>query len=97
MTTLTTQIDEGTLARAEAKARQRGTTVGALLHEYLDYLAEEEISTCEEAVQSLLSLSKRTHSGSGGRRWTREEVHERWPGQPLSPSGVIQSCTSAEE
>lgn len=77
MTTLTIQIDEGTLARAEAKARQRGSTVGDLLRDYLDGLAKDELTTCEEAVQSLLRLSRSTRSGSGGRRWTREEVHER--------------------
>jgi hypothetical protein len=77
MTTLSIQIDEGTLARAEAKARQRGSSVGDLLRDYLDGLAREELTTCEEAVQSLLRLSQSVQSGSGGRRWSREEVHER--------------------
>ena len=77
MTTLTIEIDEATLARAEAKARQRGSTVGDLLRGYLNGLAREEKTPHQDAVQSLLSLSRTTRSGSGGRRWSRNEVHER--------------------
>lgn len=31
----------------------------------------------EQAVRNLLELSRKATSGSGGRRWTREELHER--------------------
>jgi len=31
----------------------------------------------EQAVKKLLELSRKVTSGSGGRRWTREELHER--------------------
>lgn len=31
----------------------------------------------EQAVKTLLDLSRKTKSGSGGRRWTRDELHER--------------------
>lgn len=76
MTTLTLTIDEGTLSKAEAQAKQRGTTVEDLLRRYLDGLAKREAVT-DEAVRSLLSLAKKAQSGSGGRRWSREEAHER--------------------
>jgi len=76
MTTLTLRIDEGTLSKAEAQARQRGTTVEDLLRRYLDGLAKREPVT-DGAVRSLLSLARQSQSGSGGRRWSREEAHER--------------------
>jgi hypothetical protein len=32
----------------------------------------------EPAVRVLLDLSRAVESGSGGRRWTRDELHDRY-------------------
>jgi hypothetical protein len=76
MAHLTITLDEGTLERARSKASEEGTSVDALLRRYLEaYSGSREDR--EQAVKTLLELSRKTTSGSGGRRWTREELHER--------------------
>lgn len=54
------------------EAREKGRTSLADL-EASSSTPEER----EQAVKTLLELSRKATSGSGGRRWTREELHER--------------------
>ncbi|MFY9820016.1 MAG: DUF6364 family protein [Thermoanaerobaculia bacterium] len=76
MAHLTITLDEATLERARSKASEEGTSVDALLRSYLEaYSGSREDR--EQAVKTVLELSQKTTSGSGGRRWTREELHER--------------------
>lgn len=76
MTHLTIAVDEEILRRAQERAERQGTSVSDLLQHYLEQYgeAEEERS---KAVQALLELSRDSRSGSGGRRWTRDELYER--------------------
>lgn len=39
----------------------------------------EDQTAYEDPVRTLLELSRVAKSGSGGRRWTRDELHERGP------------------
>jgi hypothetical protein len=73
---LTIPLDEGILERARSKASQQGTSLDALVRSYVESFASGEESR-EQAVKSLLDLSRKSESGSGGRRWTRDELHER--------------------
>jgi hypothetical protein len=76
MTHLTIALDEAVLERARSKALEEGTSVDALLRSYLEaYSGSREDR--EQAVKKLLELSRKATGGSGGRRWTREELHER--------------------
>jgi hypothetical protein len=76
MTHLTITVDEDTLRRAQTRAEQQGTSLGHLLQHYLEEYADGEEER-RQAVQTLLDLAARAKSGSGGRRWTRDELHER--------------------
>jgi hypothetical protein len=76
MVNVTIAFDEEILERAHAKAQQQGLTLDVLLRDYLETFAGAPAAR-EEAVRTLLDLSLKAQSGSGGRRWTRDELHER--------------------
>jgi plasmid stability protein len=75
MANLTITIDDELLKRARVRAVERGTSVNALLREYLEAFAGSESRS--SAVQALLDLSKRVKSRRGSRKWTRDQLHER--------------------
>ena len=77
MANLTVTIDDELLHRARQRALRQGTSVNALIREYLTSFADT--ARIDEARDNLVSLSRRTHAGSGhgGRQWTRDELHER--------------------
>lgn len=71
---LTIALDEETLRKARALARQRGTSLQELLRQQLRSLVGEESGPSVAA--ELLSLME-THGGhSGGRRIDRNEAYE---------------------
>jgi len=76
MTKLTIAMDERVLERAQSRASQQGTSLDALVRSYVESFASGEEGR-EQAVKNLLDLSRKTEGGSGGRRWTRDELHER--------------------
>jgi plasmid stability protein len=76
MANLTITIDDEVLRRARLRALQQDTSVNALLRDYLTAFASAD-STWQQATDELLRLSTRAKSGRGGRRWTRDELHER--------------------
>lgn len=76
MVKLTIAMDERVLERARSRASQQGTSLDALLRSYVETYAGGQEDR-EQAVKNLLDLSRKTDGGSGGRRWTRDELHER--------------------
>jgi predicted solute-binding protein len=78
MTHLTIALEEKLLEEAQERARQQGTSVEEVLRRYLElYVDTQQQERQREAIEALLDLSTRTRSGSGGRKWTRDELHER--------------------
>ena len=78
MVQLTIALEEKVLETAERKARQQGTSLDELLRSYVESYADlEQKSDQREAIKSLLDLSAKVKSGSGGRKWTRDELYER--------------------
>ena len=75
MSNLTITIDEDVLKRARMRALDQGTSVNALLRDYLTAYAGSEARA--EATKQLLASSRRARSGRGTARWTRDELHER--------------------
>lgn len=75
MANLTITIDEQLLRQARIRALQFGTSVNALLREYLEAYASEP-GQAKKATRNLLKLAK-SSGGSSQRRWTRDELHER--------------------
>ena len=76
MANLTIAIDKETLRKARIRALEDGTSVNALLRQYLENYAGRRQER-EKAVQEILELSTRSKSRRGSKRWTRDQLHER--------------------
>jgi plasmid stability protein len=76
MANLTVTIEDEVLRKARIRALEQGTSVNALLREYLRAYASEEAKRAMEEIVTLASKA-RSSSGKGGRTWTRDELHER--------------------
>jgi len=76
MANLTVVIESDTLKRARMRALEEGTSVNAVVRDYLaDYAAMK--AQKDKAINDLLRLSQRAKARRGNRRWTREDLHER--------------------
>lgn len=76
MANITIAVDREALKRARIRALEEGTSVNAVLSEYLSSYAGLERER-EEAANEVLAASESARSSSQGRRWSREELHER--------------------
>lgn len=77
MANLTITVDEETVKRARMRALEEGTSVNAVLREYLeDYSGVRRER--REALRRILYASRQSTSGSGpgGRTWTRDDLYE---------------------
>lgn len=77
MANLTLTIDAELLKQARIRALEQDTSVNALVREYLSGLAGQAKTT--DAIAGFLELAERSDAGSGagGRKWSRDELHER--------------------
>ena len=77
MANLTIVVEEGVLQRARARALKSGTSVNAVLSDYLSQYAGAD--PAKRALSAFLAVASAIDAGSGdeGRRWTREELHDR--------------------
>jgi len=76
MANLTVTIDDDVLRRARIRALEHGTSVNALLREYLIAYAGRDDAQ-DQALTKLLDLSAGASSRRGSASWTRDELHER--------------------
>ncbi len=72
---LTVQVDEDVIKRARVSAAKRGTSISGLVARQIEDLVEKD-SRYEDAKRRALDLL-RGSAPRGGRRWTRQELHER--------------------
>jgi len=74
---LTLSVDDATLRAARIRALEQGTSVNALVRDYLVSYARPE--SAREAVHAFLERAARSDasSGSGGRSWTRDDLYDR--------------------
>jgi len=73
---LTITVDDEALRRARIRALQQGTSVNAILREFLEAYAgtrQDQVS----AADRIIALARATPGRSGAARWTRDELHER--------------------
>ncbi|HUU02134.1 MAG TPA: hypothetical protein VM425_11880 [Myxococcota bacterium] len=77
MANLTITVDDEVLRRARIRSLQRGTSVNALLREYLTAYAGD--APAIEALKEVIDMARNSNTGSGseGRTWTRDELHDR--------------------
>ncbi len=76
MANLTITVDDDLLKKARIRALEQGTSVNALLREYLEAYTGVRLIR-EERLKDLIRLSQAASSRRGGRAWTRDELHER--------------------
>lgn len=79
MTNLTIAVDEDLLYRARVRATEQGTSVNALLRQYLESFAGDRRQR-EQQAEAFLEFARSAGGRSGGRKWTRDEIHERGNG-----------------
>jgi hypothetical protein len=79
---LTLTIDDDTLRAARIRALEQGTSVNALVREYLSSYAG--MSGAREAIAAFLDRAERSSASSGasGRTWTRDELYDSPDGRP---------------
>ncbi len=77
MANLTVTVDEQVLRRARVKALERGTSVNALVSDYLARVAG--MAGTERALADFLEIAQDSQASSGarGRTWTREDLYDR--------------------
>lgn len=76
MANLTITVEDDLLKQARIRAIEQGTSVNAILRDYLEQYAGLKTER-EAAARAILALSETAQSGHAGRRWTRDELHER--------------------
>ncbi len=85
MANLTITIDDALLQRARLRALEQGTSVNALLRDYLTaYAGEEDLQ--QRAVADLLQLSEAATSRRGEATWSRDELHARRKAEDDGPA-----------
>lgn len=77
MANLTITVDDRLLKQARMRALEDGTSVNALLRSYLERYAG--VGDTDEALAGFARLARSgaATSGTGGRTWTRDELHDR--------------------
>ena len=76
MGNLTITVDEESLKKARIRALQEGTSVNALLRDFLDSYAGVRREQ-QEAADRIIALSRSSKSRRGGWKWAREDLHKR--------------------
>lgn len=75
MTNLTVTVDEDLLRNARIRALEQGTSVNAVVREFL--AAYAGVDDRGAAISQFVDAAAAASVGSGGRRWTREDLHDR--------------------
>lgn len=76
MANLTIALDDDLLKRARIRAVERGTSVNAVLRDYL-YDWTESGAQRMRAAERILFLARESSAGSEGTRWSRDELYNR--------------------
>lgn len=84
MTNLTIAIDEDVLRRARIRALEEGSSVNAVLRDFLvEYATSNDRVRRDRAVlRRLLDRAQAIPGHSGGRTWNRDDLYEerlQWP------------------
>jgi len=76
MANLTLTLDDEVLKRARRRALDRGTSVNAVVRDYLESFAGDDGAL--SARREFVAAAQRSSgsSGPGGRTWTRDELYD---------------------
>jgi len=76
MANLTVTIDDNVLKKARLLALERGTSVNAVIREYLEAYTGAR-SEHAAIIDDIIGLSKKSRSRRGSKTWTRDDLHKR--------------------
>lgn len=76
MANLTITIEDSVLRKARMLALERGTSVNAVIREYLEAYTGAR-SEQAALISEIIALSKKSCSRRGSRKWTRGELYDR--------------------
>jgi len=76
MKNITMRMEEGILREARRIALERGTTVSAMIRDYLNGIVKEE-NRQDKARREILEMCQSSGAEMGGKDWRREALHER--------------------
>jgi hypothetical protein len=71
---LTLSVDEAVVEKARKVAEAQGTSLNALVREYLESLAGK--GRGKEVAREMEKFWKESRGNSGGWKWNREELYE---------------------
>lgn len=77
MANLTLSLDDRVLRRARIRALEQGTSVNALVKDYVERLAGDD--PAQKALDEVLAMARAlppAENPTPGRTWTREELYE---------------------
>ena len=77
MTNLTIAIDEEVLRRARTKAAATGTSVNAVMRDFLEQYAGPSGAGAALAEMFEIADAAGASTGEAGITWTREDLHDR--------------------
>ena len=78
MKNITFSADEAKIEAARAKARRDHSTLNDEFRRWLDGYVEDEVDGAERARRAMETIDRiRAYTGTGGRKFTREEMNER--------------------
>ena len=79
MANLTISVEGDILKRARIRAIEQDTSVNKVLASYVEQYARADDLQRDrlQTVERIIALADEAGAGSGGRRWTRDELHER--------------------
>ena len=77
MANVTMSIEDGLLKRARRAAMEQDAKLSDLFRSFLGELVEREEAKKDFLASELDKLFGESRASSQGRRWTREELHER--------------------
>jgi hypothetical protein len=77
MANLTVTIDDHVLKRARIRALENGTSVNAVVSDYLQHYAGD--GGTQAGLAGFVELARKSEAGSGpeGRTWRREDLYDR--------------------
>jgi hypothetical protein len=73
---LTITVDDATLKKARIRALEEGTSVNAVLGEFLESYAGLAAER-DAAASALVALSRESRSRRGKATWRRDDLHDR--------------------
>ena len=76
MRNITLSVDDAVLHSARVYAAERGSSVNALVREFLTGIAHRE-DRVRQARQRIRELSERSTARVGPRNWSRDDLHAR--------------------